>query len=154
MLKGFEIEIDIHPLDPVHFDNSIDYVMGTNESTATPLPLIPALNSVHKLRWTFNTGKHSMMSAPYVEIGGQIHFAQNRIDTFETSTPGYFMLDASAGTRLRISRQWWTLFVSGNNLTNTKYFDHLSRLKEIGIYNPGWGVTVGLVVPFGVYERK
>ncbi|MCX6306664.1 MAG: TonB-dependent receptor [Bacteroidetes bacterium] len=154
VLKGFEIEIDIHPLDPLHFDNSIDYVMGTNESTATPLPLIPALHSVHKLRWTFNTGKLSVFSAPYVEIGGQVHFAQNRIDTFETSTPGYFMLDASAGTRLRISRQWWTLFISGNNLTNTKYFDHLSRLKEIGIYNPGWGVTVGLVVPFGVYERK
>jgi len=154
ILKGFELEVDFHPLDPLHFDNSLDYVMGTNESTGIPLPLIPALHSVHKLRWTFETKSHSLLSAPYLEIGGQIHFAQNRIDTFETTTAGYFLLDASAGTRLLIAKQWWTMFISGSNLTNTSYFDHLSRLKELGINNPGWGITVGVVLAFGVYEKR
>jgi iron complex outermembrane receptor protein len=154
VLKGFELEIDIHPVDQLHFNNSIDFVMGTNEATATPLPFIPALHTVHKIRWNFKTPKHSILSAPYMEIGGQFHFAQDRIDTFETITPGYFMLDASIGTKLRVAKQWWTLFISGSNLTNTKYFDHLSRLKEVGVYNPGWGVTFGAVIPFGVYEKK
>ena len=153
VLKGFELEIDIHPIDQLHFENSLDFVVGTNETTGTPLPLIPALHTVHKLRWNFTTGKQSVFSEPYVEIGGQIHLAQDRIDTFETTTPGYFMLDASAGTKLRVAKQYWTLFISGSNLTNTKYFDHLSRLKELGIYNPGWGITVGVVVPFGIYEK-
>jgi iron complex outermembrane recepter protein len=154
VVKGFELEIDFHPLDPLHIENSLDYVMGTNESTSTPLPFIPALHSVHKIRWTFATGKHGLLSAPYLEIGGQIHFAQDRVDTFETPAPGYFMLDAAAGTRLRIGNQLWNMFISGSNLTNTMYFDNMSRLRELGVYNPGWGVTVGIVAPFGLYERK
>ncbi len=153
-LKGFELEVDFHPTDALHFDNSIDYVVGTNESTGIPLPFMPALHSVHKLRWTFETSKHCVLTAPYLEVGGQIHYAQNRIDTFETPTSGYFTLDASAGTGLHVARQVWTLFISGSNLTNTKYFDNMSRLKEVGIYNPGWGLTFGLVVPFGVYEKR
>jgi iron complex outermembrane recepter protein len=154
ILKGFELEVDFHPIHALHFENSIDYVIGTNESTSTPLPFIPALHSVHKLRWNFETGKQGKLSEPYLEIGGQVYFAQDNVDTFETPTSGYFMLDASAGTRIRVSKQLWTLFISGSNLTNTRYFDHLSRLKELGVYNPGWGVTVGVVVPFGVYEKK
>lgn len=153
-LRGFELEADFHLIDPLHFENSIDFVLGTNESTATPLPFIPALHTVHKLRWTFSTAKTSIMSAPYLEIGGQFHASQNRIDNFETATPGYFLLDASAGTKLRIGKQWCTLFISGSNLTNTQYFDHLSRLKEVGVYNPGWNVTFGLLVPFDIYEKK
>lgn len=154
VLTGFELQVDFHPVEQLHFENSLDYVVGTNEATGTPLPMIPALHSVHKLRWNFKTGKHSMLSTPYLEIGGQVHYAQNRVDIFETPASGYFLLDASAGTRIRVARQLWTLFISGNNLTNTKYFDHLSRLKEVGIYNPGWGLTIGLAVPFGVYEGQ
>ncbi|MFZ4520369.1 MAG: TonB-dependent receptor [Bacteroidales bacterium] len=154
VLKGFELEIDIHPVDELHFENSIDLVSGTNESTSTPLPFIPALHTVHKLRWNFETAKTNKFSAPYIEIGGQVHFAQNRIDTFETPTPGYFLLDASAGTRLHVANQFWTIFISGTNLLNTTYYDHMSRLKELGVRNPGWGITVGVVIPVGMYERK
>jgi iron complex outermembrane receptor protein len=154
VLKGFELEVDFHPVERLHFENSIDYVMGTNESTGTPLPMIPALHTVHKLRWTFKTSKHSALFEPYLELGGQFHAAQNRTDTYETSTPGYFLLDASAGTRLRVARQFWTIFIAGTNLTNTQYFDHLSRLREVGVYNPGWGITLGLVVPVGIWEKK
>ena len=153
-LKGFELEIDFHPLEQLHFENSVDFVLGANESTGTPLPFIPALHSVHKLRWTFETGIKSRLKGTYIEIGGQIHAAQDRTDTFETNSPGYFLLDASAGTRLRIASQLCTFFISGTNLTNARYFDHLSRLKEVGVYNPGWGVTVGLVAPVGIWEQK
>lgn len=153
-LKGFELEIDFHPLEQLHFENSVDFVLGTNESTGTPLPFIPALHSVHKLRWTFETGNKSRLTGPYIEIGGQIHAAQDRTDTFETNSPGYFLLDASVGTRLHVARQIWTLYIAGSNLTNTKYFDHLSRLKEAGVYNPGWNLSFGIVLPFGIYEKK
>jgi iron complex outermembrane receptor protein len=152
LLKGFELEADFHPLEQLHFDNSIDYVVGTNLTTGTPLPFIPALHSVHTLRWTIKTGKTSRLSSPYLELGGQFQLRQDRIDPFETPTPGYFLLDASAGTKVRLGRQWLTLFISGNNLTNTKYFDHLSRLKEVGVYNPGWNVVAGIVLPFGIYD--
>ncbi len=153
-LKGFEFEIDFHPVDALHFDNSIDYVMGTNESTGIPLPYIPALHSIHEIKWTFKTSKKSKLLGPYLSVGAEINYAQNRIDTFETTSSGYFILNASAGTRLKVQNQVWTIFIAGKNLTNTKYFDHLSRLKDVGVYNPGWGLTAGLIIPFGIYEKK
>jgi iron complex outermembrane receptor protein len=128
-------------------------VNGTNESTGTPLPLIPPFHSIHELKWTFETSKRSIITGPYASVSAEINYAQNRIDNFETPTPGYFLLNASLGSQFRVKNQVWTCFISGNNLTNTKYFDHLSRLKEIGIYNMGWNVTFGVVIPFGLYSK-
>jgi len=153
VLKGFEFELDFHPIDRLHFENSLDYVNGTNESTGIPLPLIPPLHSIHELKWTFTTSKRSIFHGPYASVSAEINYAQSRVDTFETPTPGYFLLNASIGSRLHVQNQVWTLFISGKNLTNTKYFDHLSRLKEIGIYNMGWNVTFGVVIPFGLYSK-
>jgi len=154
VLKGFELELDIHPVDPLHLDNNIDYVMGTNISTGTPLPFIPALHSQHDLKWVMKTGKHSVIENPWLEAGVEIHYAQKRVDIFETETPGYVLLNASVGTMLKVQHQNWTLFISGKNLTNAKYFDHLSRLKEVGIYNMGRNITVGVMIPIGVYEKR
>jgi iron complex outermembrane recepter protein len=153
VLKGFEFELDFHPIDQLHFENSLDFVMGTNESRGTPLPLIPPLHSFHELKWTFKTSKKSIITGPYVSVSAEINYAQKRIDTFETPTPGYFLLNASMGSRFRVQNQVWTFFISGKNLTNTKYFDHLSRLKEIGIYNMGLNVTFGVIIPFGLYSK-
>lgn len=91
---------------------------------------------------------------PYVTIEAEFHFCQERIDEFETATPGYFLFNVAAGTSLRVQKQLWTIFISGRNLTNTKYFDHLSRLKEVGIYNAGWNLTFGIHIPFGIYTKR
>ena len=128
--------------------------MGTNISTGTPLPFIPALHSQHDLKWVMKTGKHSVIENPWLEAGVEIHYAQKRVDIFETETPGYVLLNASVGTMLKVQHQNWTLFISGKNLTNAKYFDHLSRLKEVGIYNMGRNITVGVMIPIGVYEKR
>jgi iron complex outermembrane recepter protein len=153
VLKGFEFELDFHPVDQLHFENSLDYVMGSNVSVGTPLPLIPPLHSIHELKWIFTTSKRSIFHGPYISVSAEINYAQNRVDTFETPTPGYFLLNAAMGSQLRVQNQTWTFFISGKNLTNTKYFDHLSRLKEIGIYNMGMNITFGVVIPFGLYSK-
>jgi iron complex outermembrane receptor protein len=154
LLKGFEFEVDIHPVEPLHFDNNIDYTWGTNLSTGTPLPYIPALHSQHTLRWTFKTDRHNHLFAPYVEAELEVHYIQDRVDVFESPSACYALLNASAGTRLKVQHQVWTLFISGKNLTNTTYFDHLSRLQDIGIHNMGWNLTAGVVIPFGLYQKK
>ncbi|MEI6682039.1 MAG: TonB-dependent receptor [Bacteroidota bacterium] len=152
VLTGFELELDIHPVEALHLDNNIDYVYGINASTKIPLPFIPALHSQHDLKWVAKTGKKSVLQAPWVEAGIEIHYAQKRIDTFETETPGYVLLNASLGAGIKVQKQHWTLFISGKNLTDVKYYDHLSRLKPLGIYNMGRNITVGLLIPFGLYE--
>jgi iron complex outermembrane recepter protein len=152
VLKGFELELDFHPVEALHFENSADYVWAANRTTETPLPFIPALHTQHTLKWTFETSKSSRVKSPFLQAELELHFRQDRIDTFETRTDGYYLLNASAGMNLLVGRQRWTLFVGGKNLTNVRYYDHLSRLKEVGIYNMGINVTAGLIVPFGIVK--
>lgn len=153
VLTGFELEVDIHPIENLHFENSLDYVLGTNVSSGSPLPFIPALHMVNELRWNFSPPKRGIISSPYIALSFQTFFAQKRIDPFETTSQAYLLLDASAGMQLKVQRQLWTIFISGKNMTNQKYMDHLSRLQEVGVYNPGWNITMGLVIPFGIYEK-
>lgn len=152
VLTGFELELDYHPVEQLHFDNSADYVYAVNRSTGVPLPFIPPLHTTHALKWTFQTGKNSAVRNPFLQAELELHFRQGRVDSFETPTDGYYLLNASAGMNLRVAAQQWTLFLGGKNLTNVKYYDHLSRLKEVGIYNMGINITVGLIIPFGLLK--
>ncbi len=154
LLKGFEIELDVHPLEALHFDNNLDYVWGGNLSTGIPLPFIPALHLTDQVKWTFKTRKTSVLKQPYIQLELETHFAQDRIDEFETTSPGYVLLNFNVGTKLRVQNQSWTFYISGKNVTDVAYYDHLSRLKEVGIYNMGRRITFGLVIPFGIYHKK
>jgi|WetSurMetagenome_2_1015567.scaffolds.fasta_scaffold06474_4 iron complex outermembrane recepter protein len=150
VLKGFEFELDIHPVDQLHFDNNIDYVMGTNISTGIPLPYIPALHLTDQLKWTFKTRKGSHFISPFIQAELETHFAQTRIDVFEVESPAYVLLNFSAGTRLKVQNQVWTLVVNGTNLLDKNYYDHLSRLKDVNVNNMGRRITLSLVIPFGL----
>lgn len=152
LLKGFEFEFDIHPVEALHFDNNIDLVWGANLSTDRPLPYIPAIHLTDQVKWTFKTPKRSVLKAPYIQLELETHFTQERVDVFETVTPGYVLLNFNLGTGLRIGRQVWTIFVTGTNLTDKQYYDHLSRLQDVGVYNMGRRLTFGLVIPFGLYR--
>jgi len=154
VLKGFEFELDIHPVDALHLDNNIDYVWGKNLSTGVPLPYIPALHTMHDIRWTYKTDKASWLNSPYLEAGLEVHFGQYDVDNFETYTPGYVLINASIGANLRVQKQLWTVYISGKNLADVKYYDHLSRLKYVGIYNMGRNITFGLILPFGIYNQN
>ena len=154
LLKGFEVELDVHPLEALHFDNNLDYVWGGNLSTGIPLPFIPALHLTDQVKWTFKTRKTSVLKQPYIQLELETHFAQDRIDEFETTSPGYVLLNFNVGAKLRVQNQVWTFYISGKNVTDVKYYDHLSRLKEVGIYNMGRRITFGLVIPFGIYHKQ
>jgi iron complex outermembrane receptor protein len=154
VLKGFEFELDIHPIDNLHLDNNIDYVWGKNLSSGNPLPYIPALHTMHDIRWTYKVHKASWLNSPYLEAGLEVHFGQYNVDNFETGTPGYILINASIGANLRVQNQVWTVYITGKNLADVKYYDHLSRLKYVGVYNMGRNITFGLILPFGVYNQN
>ncbi len=154
ILKGFEVELDIHPIDPLHFENSLDFVWGENISAGMPLPFIPALHLTNQLKWTFKTPRTFFLRQPYIQLELETHFAQDRIDAFETVTPGYVLLNFSLGSKVKVKNQVWTFYISGKNVTNEKYYDHLSRLRELGIYNMGSRITFGLIAPFRIFRDK
>lgn len=62
---------------------------------------------------------------------------QNNPAQFETATPSYTLINFSSGVELPAANGNWRIGFNINNLTGKQYFDHLSRLKYLGLYNEG-----------------
>ncbi len=158
-LRGLEASLTLHPIELLHFENSFSYTRATNQATKQPLPFIPAAILRHEIRIEpeFAGTKNS-----YLSVGIDNFFSQNRVGEFETATKGYTLWSAAVGTTVSLSKkQELSIYITGKNLLNKKYYDHLSRYKpgrleeanpEFGIFNPGRNVTFGLVMPFNIKQ--
>jgi iron complex outermembrane receptor protein len=172
-LFGGEARIDIHPhpLDWLHFENSISLVYainkGGNGATINDnnkyLPFIPPVHTNSELRAEFNK-KTSYFHHIYIKVGMQHYASQNRVflaDNTETKTPGYTLFDAGLGTDVN-NKKGTTLCTIGifcTNLTDVAYQSNMSRLKYFdnypnngtgrsGIYSMGRNVSFKLTIPF------
>jgi iron complex outermembrane receptor protein len=83
-----------------------------------------------------------------LNVFADFYAAQNKIDVFESTTKGASVFGFSVTTDVKCFHQWISIFVRANNCTNVSYYDHLSRLKEVGIHSMGRNVTFGVSVPF------
>ena len=93
-------------------------------------------------------------------LGLEHNLAQNhyyKVDDTETRTPAYTLLSLSVGTDLNIHKKKVAeLYVTAENLLNTAYQNHLSRLKYCdvnnatgrqGVFNMGRNIVFKVVVP-------
>jgi len=97
----------------------------------------------------------------FISIGVEHNFRQSHyfmLDDTETATPAYTLLSATIGTDILLHgrRKLCEVYVIGQNLLNTAYQSHLSRLKYTalnnqtgrrGIDNPGRNITLKVVFP-------
>jgi iron complex outermembrane receptor protein len=123
VLTGFETRLDWTVASDLTFHGTASYVRGQRESDDTPLPLLPPLQG--------RVGAEYERPAWFARVETVLAARQDRLDEFETATPGYVVLDASAGVRLTVAGRLHTLTLSGENLTDREYRNHLSRVKEI-----------------------
>ena len=123
VLMGFESRLDWSIAGDLTFHGTASYVRGQRESDDTPLPLIPPLQG--------RIGLEYERPAWFVRAETAMAGRQDRLDTFETATPGYAVFDASAGVRLTVAGRLHTLTLSAENLGDREYRNHLSRVKEI-----------------------
>ena len=174
-LYGGEASIDIHPhpLDWLHFENSISLVYGVNEGgdgvlvndRNKYLPLIPPVHGISELRANFKHPRKFLQNT-FFKLQVEAYASQNRVylaNNTETATPGYTLFNAGIGSDITNHSGKTILNVSvfGNNLFNVAYEDHLSRLKYFepypddprghsGIYNMGRNIGVKVSVPISV----
>ncbi|MEI6822198.1 MAG: TonB-dependent receptor [Bacteroidota bacterium] len=171
-LYGGEFNIDIHPhpLDWLHFENSISVVYALNKGgngiiindSNKYLPFISPLHTHTDLRVNLNkTIKH--LTSTYFKIAMDYYAAQDRVylaDNTETYTPSYILFNIGLGADV-INKKGKTLFnfnISVNNLFDVAYQSHQSRLKYFepypnntsghsGIYNMGRNIGLKIIVP-------
>lgn len=136
-----------HPLDWLHVVATYSYVVG-EYSTGGYLPRIPANDLYFELR--FEKNKWKALRNIYFESGIDYFFAQNYPSEFETASPGYFLLNAGIGFALQLKRNQIKFNISGANLLNIDYYSHLSTLQDLGIYNMGRNIMIGIQVPFNL----
>jgi len=79
------------------------------------------------------------------------HFEQNHPAEFETRTDAYWLLNAGISGNWRTKNHTILFSISGNNVLNKNYYDHLSRFKDYGIHNIGRNIVVHMNVPFSIH---
>ena len=162
-LLGFEAGIDFHPIHCIHFQNTFSYVNAQRlhaTQDAKYLPMMPAPRWNSELKYELTHHNHSAFNNAFVALGVETNFAQNhyyKVDETETRTPSYTLLSLSAGSDIMIKkRKVAELYITADNLLNTAYQNHLSRLKYCdvnpvtgrrGVYNMGRNIIMKLIVP-------
>ncbi|WP_338359813.1 TonB-dependent receptor [Yeosuana marina] len=141
-LYGGEVGFHLHPhpLDWLHIESSFETVTGKLTSDAY-LPLIPANSINNSLRVEFDK---SWIKNGYAFVSLKSTFAQNNTGAFETATSGYNLLSAGLGGSFKLFNKEALVSISGTNLTDKTYINHLSRFKTEGIYNMGRNITFGV----------
>ena len=138
-IQGLELLADIHPSQLSWFNwiNSYSYVNGIL-SNGKYLPFIaaPKLNSDFKLSF-----KRKKINEFSLKPGITYVFNQDRPGDFETKTSDYYLLNTAIGVTMNYPKNTIQLSISGNNLLNNAYYDHLSRFKYYGVYNIGRNVS-------------
>lgn len=143
-LIGGEASVDFHFIEALHFENTFAYVKGTNRANDSALPFIPAASISNELRFE---PEIKGLKDSFVKLGFTNVFKQSRFDSFETETAGYTLIDAGIGTAVKTKNGKINLWLNAQNLGNKLYYNHLSRYKLAGIYNPGRNISLGISVP-------
>jgi iron complex outermembrane receptor protein len=171
-LSGLELNFDIHPhpLDWLHFENSVSFVRGRFAEKiggTDNLPLIPAPKLSSELRANFRKSGKALRNL-YLKVEMNTFFDQDKAFfayNTETETPGYTLLNSGIGTDITNKKEKtiFSIHFAGINLTDAAYQNHLSRLKytdenmvsgRTGVFNPGRNFSLKVNIPFGFAEKK
>lgn len=141
-LYGGEVGLHIHPhpLDWLHIESSFESVTGKKEN-GNYLPLIPANKITNTIRVKNNW---ETLKKGFAFITLKTALAQNNSSDFESNTPSYNLLSAGIGGEWSLFKNPLQLQVSGTNLTDKTYVNHLSRLKPDGINNIGINFSISI----------
>lgn len=144
VLYGGEIGVHFHPhpLDWLHVESTFQTVVGELDANSD-LPLIPANSWQNTVRLE-SQQNNSTLGRPYAFATWRAVFDQNRVSFYETPTDGYNLVHIGAGANLNFIDEGLSLRISVNNLFDTAYIDHLSRLKVDGLANIGRNFNVGM----------
>ncbi|MFL2665937.1 MAG: TonB-dependent receptor domain-containing protein [Flavobacteriaceae bacterium] len=119
-------------LDWLSHKTSLAFVSGERANKGGYLPLIPPVTLQHSFNFEF--GNNSF------EISALAKGKKQNISQFETKTNSYFVMDISGSHDFNSINLSWSI----NNLFDREYYDHLSRLKNMEIYEMGRNISFGL----------
>ena len=145
-IYGVEAQTEIQLSSKFVANGSLAYTVGNRdisdderditgiESERDPLPMIPPFTSSLGLSYNFDK----------LSLGGRVRYSSNqdRVADFEEPTDSYTIVNLNAQYRFSsASNKFHTFTLNVNNLLNTEYRNHLSRLKEV-FPEPGLNINL------------
>jgi iron complex outermembrane receptor protein len=135
-LMGSEFQFGYQLTKSVQFTAGMDYVNGrrfTNDNGADYLPFIPPFRLSGELEYNFRSA--------WIGTKVQSVAKQGRVAPEEESTDGYTLLGFVAGYRLDLHGRH-VIILRADNVLDTKYRDHLSRIEDRNLLMPGRNLTL------------
>jgi iron complex outermembrane recepter protein len=146
LLYGGEISMEKALHNRITLTAAAEYVYAVNLDKKRSLPFIPPLSVFSNAEYRFNNS--GFVNNTRFCIEGVWAGAQNFTVPNELNTPGYFMLNASVCTDIRIGRQQAELSLKVRNILDSRYYNHISFYRRMRIPEPGRDVQLFLTVPF------
>lgn len=129
-LWGGEFYAHYHPKGKIHFETTLEYVNG-EQKDGTPLPLIPPFSFNQEVHWSLSESFAAFISLTMADN-------QNRVSPFESRTSAYELINIGGHIDIPVSKiDALRLQLLVRNFGNRNYIPHLSRLKTIGVEQPG-----------------
>lgn len=149
--SGGEVEVLWQPLPGWYWRSAAEYVWNQNLDNGAAIPFTPPLLLRNELTCKKDVQKARELLLTIEHVASA---AQQRTDVNERSTPGYQLLNASAGAGWPIGTGRLDLLVQVRNLLNTSYLLHLSRYRILNLPEPGRNVMLSLRYSFANKERS
>jgi len=137
----FGFHLHPHPIDWLHLESSFEMVVGKQQN-GDYLPLIPANTFKNTLRTEFKI--NDWLKNGYTNLTVTSTLSQKNVGIFETASDGYHLVSLGFGGDIELNSLKFNTTFSVNNLIDTKYIHHLSRLKSDGILNAGRNIVLGV----------
>lgn len=154
LFYGGEVSVDYHITEQIHFENKASYVWAINQKTELALPFIPPFHLNSLLSYEFIKKQNGNWKSIKIKAQYDYFAKQNRIDQFETITKAYSLVGGGFSARYQSKSTCVDFYLIASNITNQVYFNHLSRLKYVGIAGMGRNLIIGCSIPFGVLKNK
>ena len=110
------------------------------------LPFSPPASVMFNL--TYQPDPYRFTRDTWFSVDFKIAAAQNQTVPPEKKTPGYQILNLSAGTTITAGKQKIELSLRISNLLNSRYLNHTSYYRLIEVPEPGRGFQMGIKIPF------
>jgi iron complex outermembrane receptor protein len=122
-LMGGELHAEYELHENWRLTSTLSYTYGVMSTDNMPLPMIPPLKAIIDFRYSDN----SYLAGLRFELAS----AQKRVDTYEEPTNGYVIAAAYFQYTFLFASFYNSLSLNIDNIFNTTYYNHLSRIKSI-----------------------
>lgn len=153
IFTGGELQTTYSPINNFSVKLGAEYVYNKNLDTGLPLPLTPPFSVLSGVEYKLpQVGR--LIDNLYVFAELRYASDQNRVDRNERTTEGYTLLEAGLGGDVNFGKQEVKFQLSGQNLTNAVYFNHLSRYRLLNLPEQGRNISFSIKVPISIRDKN